>query len=70
MGIYAKSGFFKIIGALEILGGLALLINKFIPLALIFMMAIMFNALIIHLFYDPENSIGAIAGQTALSEMT
>ena len=62
MRIYAKSGFLKIIGALEILGGLALLINKFILLAVIILLAIMFNALIIHLLYDPENSIGAIAG--------
>lgn len=62
MRIYAKSGFLKIIGALEILGGLALLTNKFVPLALIFMMAIMFNAAIIHLFYDPENVIGAVLG--------
>jgi len=62
MSIYARSGFLKIIGALEILGGLALLLNKFIPLAVIVMLAIMFNALFIHLLYDPENSIGAIAG--------
>ena len=62
MRIYAKSGFLKMIGALEILGGLALLTNKFIPLAVILMLAIMFNALVIHLLYDPINSIGAIAG--------
>ncbi len=62
MRIYAKSGFLKIIGGLEILGGLALLANKFVPLAVIFMLAIMFNALIVHLQYDPINSVGAIAG--------
>ena len=62
MRIYAKSGFLKIIGGLEILGGLALLANKFIPLAVIVLLAIMFNALIIHLLYDPINSVGAIAG--------
>ena len=62
MRIYAKSGFLKIIGGLEILGGLALLVNKFMPLAVIVLLAIMFNALIIHLLYDPINSVGAIAG--------
>ena len=62
MRIYAKSGFLKMIGALEILGGLALLTNKFIPLAVILMLAIMFNALVIHLLYDPINSIGAMVG--------
>jgi len=59
MRIYARSGFLKIIGGLEILGGLALLTNKFMPLAIVTMLAIMFNALIIHLLYDPINSVGA-----------
>ncbi len=62
MRIYARSGFLKIIGGLEILGGLALLTNKFMPLAIVTMLAIMFNALIIHLLYDPINSVGALAG--------
>jgi len=62
MGIYATSGFLKIIGILEILGGVALLLNKYVPLALTFMVAIMFNAVLFHALHDPANIVGAIVG--------
>lgn len=62
MGLYASSGFLKIIGVLEILGGLALLLNKYVPLALTFMVAIMFNAALFHGLHDPANIGGAIVG--------
>ena len=62
MGIYATSGFMKIIGVLEILGGLALLINKFTPLAVTVLLAIMFNALVFHILHDPANLGGAAVG--------
>ncbi len=62
MGIYFTSGFLKIIGVLEILGGIALLANKFVPLALIIMTAIMFNALLFHALHDPANIAGAVLG--------
>ena len=62
MDIYAKSGFLYIIGLLEVLAGIALLVNKFVPLALIFSIAIFFNAAFIHLIYDPLNVIGALVG--------
>lgn len=62
MGIYASSGFMSLIGILEILGGIALLIQKFVPLALTILVAIMFNALVFHLLHDPANSAGAAVG--------
>ncbi|MFT6807608.1 MAG: putative oxidoreductase [Saprospiraceae bacterium] len=62
MGIYATSGFLKIIGILEILGGVALLLNKYVPLALTFMVAIVFNAFLFHALHDPANLTGAIVG--------
>jgi len=62
MGIYASSGFMKIIGILEILGGLALIAGKFVPLALTFMTAIMFNAAVFHGLHDPANIVGAMVG--------
>ncbi len=62
MGIYATSGFMKIIGILEILGGLALLINKFTPLAVTVLVAIMFNALIFHMLHDPAGLGGSAVG--------
>ena len=62
MGIYMSSGFMKIIGVIEVIGGLALLINKYVPLALTFLIAIMFNAFLFHLLHDPANIGGAIGG--------
>lgn len=63
MGIYATSGFMKLIGLLEILGGLALVVGKYVPLALTILIAIMFNAVVFHLLHDdPANAVGAIIG--------
>ena len=62
MGIYATSGFLKIIGVLEILGSLALLLNKFVPLALTILVAIMFNAFLFHALHDMANIGGAVLG--------
>ena len=62
MGIYVTSGFLAFIGALEILGGLALLSNKFVPLALTILTAIMFNAFIFHLLHDMAGIGGAAVG--------
>ena len=52
LGIYGESGFLYLIGAIEVLGGLCLIINKFVPLALTFLIAVMFNATLFHLFHD------------------
>ncbi len=62
MGIYFTSGFLKMIGVLEILGGIALLLNKYVPLALTILIAIMFNAAVFHLLHDPGNIAAAALG--------
>ena len=62
MTIYSSSGFMGIIGILEIVAGIALLVNKFTPLALTVLIAIMFNALIFHILHDPANVGGAAFG--------
>ena len=61
-GIYESSGFMKIIGVIEILGGLALLAGKFVPMALVWLTAIMFNALLFHLLHDKAGIGGAALG--------
>lgn len=66
MQIYITSGFLQFIGILEMLGGIALLINKYVPLALTFITAIMFNATIFHLLHDLPG-IGAAAFCLSLS---
>lgn len=62
MSIYATSGFLKIIGVLEIIGGLLLLVGKYVPLTLTIMIAIMFNAAIFHALHDPPAIVGALLG--------
>lgn len=62
MEIFARSGFLHVIGVLETLAGIALLTNRFVPIALTLTIAILFNATLIHLKYDPENVIGALPG--------
>ena len=59
MQIYITSGFLKLIGVLEFLGGITLLVNKFVPLALTFITAIMFNATVFHGLHDPSGIGGA-----------
>jgi len=60
--IYAESGFMNLIGVLEILGGIALLVKKYIPLALTVLIAILFNATLFHVLHDPGNIAGALLG--------
>ncbi len=62
IGIYFASGFMKIIGSLEVVFGLALLLNKYVPLALTFLIAILFNATIFHMLHDLPNIAPAIGG--------
>ena len=54
MQIYISSGFLKLIGILELLGGMALLLNKFVPVAITILTAIMFNATVFHILHDPS----------------
>ncbi|MFK7971115.1 MAG: DoxX family membrane protein [Bacteroidia bacterium] len=60
MGIYTASGFMFLVGGLEALGGLALLVNKYVPLALTILVAILFNAVVYHLLHDPATVVGAL----------
>ena len=62
MGVLFSSGFLNLVAVFEILIGLALLIGKYVPLALIFSVAILFCASVFHLLLDPANVGGAIMG--------
>ncbi|HAA13484.1 MAG TPA: hypothetical protein DCE41_18045 [Cytophagales bacterium] len=53
MQIYISSGFLRLVGVLEVLAGLALVANRFVPLGLTFITAIMFNAVLFHALHDP-----------------
>ena len=52
MGALYAAGYFKIVGVLEILAGLLLIINKWVPFALILTATLAVNFLIFHFKYD------------------
>ncbi|KXX70847.1 DoxX family membrane protein [Flammeovirga sp. SJP92] len=54
MDIYMESGFLKLVGVLEIIGGIGLLLNQFTLIAVTVITAIMFNATVFHILYDPK----------------
>ena len=62
MDIYMSSGCMYLIGVLEVVCGIALLTNKFVPLALTIATAIMFNAVVFHGLHHIETIPGAILG--------
>jgi len=52
MGALGGAGYFTILGILEIVIGLLLVINKWVPFALILLAPLAVNFLIFHLTYD------------------
>ena len=53
--VFIASGYDKIIGALQVIGGLLLLIGRFVPLGLTILGAIIVNILIFHALMAPES---------------
>ena len=49
-----------IVAIVEIVTGILLLTNKFVPLALVILFPVMLNALLFHLFLDIKGSPGAL----------
>ena len=52
MGSLAGAGYFTILGVLEIFIGLLLILNKWVPFALVLLAPLVVNFLIFHLTYD------------------
>lgn len=60
-GSLAQTGYiFPIVGALQIIVGVLLIVNKFSPLTLIVIFPIMLNAFLLHLFLDPAGMAGSL----------
>tara|TARA_R110002049_G_scaffold200429_3_gene371108 strand:- start:20834 stop:21184 length:351 start_codon:yes stop_codon:yes gene_type:complete len=66
MGTLGKAGYFQILGILEIGIGLLLLVNKWVPFALVVLASLAVNFLIFHLNYD----IAGIGGAALVSILT
>ena len=52
--VFVASGYIYVIGAMQIVGGLLLLIGRFVPLGLTILAAIIFNILVFHALMAPE----------------
>lgn len=52
--VFFASGYVYVIGALQVIGGLLLLIGRFVPLGLTILGAIIVNILIFHALMAPE----------------
>ena len=52
--VFLASGYVYVIGALQVIGGLLLLIGRFVPLGLTILGAIIVNILIFHCLMAPE----------------
>jgi putative oxidoreductase len=53
--VFFASGYVYVVGALQIIGGLLLLIGRFVPLGLTILGAIFVNILIFHALMAPES---------------
>jgi len=61
MGAFVKVGYgMTAVAIVEIVTGILIATNKFRALALVILFPIMLNALLFHLFLDPENMLPAI----------
>src|SRR5580704_6414450 len=54
VGAMASTGYLKVIGVLQLAGGLILLIGKYIPLGLMLLGPVIFNILLFHIFFEPS----------------
>ncbi len=60
LGVMAGSGYLYVIKAIEIIGGLLLLIGKFKPLGLVLLGPVVVNIFLFHVFLDAKGMIMAV----------
>ncbi|MFB9271676.1 MULTISPECIES: DoxX protein [Flavobacteriaceae] len=61
MGAFIKVGYgMTIVAIIEIITGILIATNKFRALALVILFPILLNALLFHMFLDPENILPAV----------
>jgi uncharacterized membrane protein YphA (DoxX/SURF4 family) len=60
IGALFLSHYFWVVAALQIVGGLLLLVNRFVPLALVLLGPVIVNILLYHLFLNPAGIALAI----------
>ena len=60
IGALAQSHYFWVVAALQVVGGALLLVNRFVPLALVFLGPVIVNILCYHIFLNPSGIAMAI----------
>ena len=60
IGALFMSHYYWVIAALQIVGGLLLLVNRFVPLALVLLGPVIVNILLYHVFLNTAGSVPAI----------
>lgn len=61
MGALAKTGYmFPLVGAIQLLTGLAFVLNRFVALMAIVIVPVMLNAMLAHAFLDPAGVGGSL----------
>nr|AIA10596.1 unknown Function [uncultured bacterium] len=56
----ALSHYFWVVAALQIAGGALLLVNRFVPLALVLLGPVIVNIILYHLFLNPSGAVLAV----------
>lgn len=57
--LFATGYLFKIVAVIEIVAGLAFVLNKYVALMAVVLMPVMLNAFLAHLFLDPSGIAGS-----------
>lgn len=60
IGALAQSHYFWVVAALQIIGGVLLLVNRFVPLALVLLGPVIVNILLYHIFLWPHGIVLAL----------
>src|SRR5438132_7394341 len=60
IGALFQSHYYFVVAGLQILGGLLLLVNRFVPLALVLLGPVIVNILLYHVFLNPAGIVLAI----------
>lgn len=60
IGALIMSHYFWVVAALQIIGGLLLLVNRYVPLGLVLLGPVLVNILLYHLFLNPAGIVLAI----------
>jgi len=60
VGALALSHYFMVVAALQVAGGALLLVNRYVPLALVLLGPVIVNIILYHVFLNPSGAVPAI----------